>query len=164
MIGNKQRTDHSERAEVLEVIGEVKEKNVLMVDDFTITGNSLISMADLLKRRGALDIYAAVTHGVLSKGAGPRIAASPIKRLFITDTIETVQDRRAAQRLGDFSREPVRQVDPLDTRPHERSSLFPDTKAQGQKVARRRLTVVNEPPALRRRSSNSASARTKPPA
>jgi ribose-phosphate pyrophosphokinase len=129
VIGNKQRTDHSERAVVLEVIGEVKGKNVLMVDDFTITGNSLISMAELLKQRGALDVYAAVTHGVLSKGSLPRIAASPIKRLFITDTIETVQDplppNVSVISVANLFAKSIRSI-------HDRtsvSSLFPDTKA-----------------------------------
>ena len=87
-IGNKTRPAHDEKAVVLEVIGDVREKNVLLVDDFTITGGTLIAMAETLKRRGAHDIYAAVTHGVLSKGAAARIGASVIKRLFITDTIE----------------------------------------------------------------------------
>ncbi len=92
VIGNKQRADHSEQAEVLEVIGDVDGKNVLMVDDFTITGGSLVSMADLLKRRGAQDVYAAVSHGVLSAGAAPRIGQSDIKEMFITDTIENPFD------------------------------------------------------------------------
>jgi len=128
VIGNKQRIDHSERAEVLEVIGEVRGKNVLMVDDFTITGNSLISMANLLKQRGAQDIYAAVTHGVLSKGAGARIAASPIKRLFVTDTIEAVQDplppNVSVISVANLFAKSIRSI-------HDRtsvSSLFPDTK------------------------------------
>jgi ribose-phosphate pyrophosphokinase len=130
VIGNKQRTDHSERAEVLEVIGEVKGKNVLMVDDFTITGNSLISMAELLKRRGAHDIYAAVTHGVLSTGAAARLAASPIKHLFITDTIETVQNALPPNvsviSVANLFAKSIRSI-------HDRtsvSSLFPDTKSQ----------------------------------
>jgi len=88
VIGNKQRTDHSEQAEVLEVIGDVQGKNALLVDDFTISGGTLIAMANTLKQRGAKDIYAAVTHGVLSKGAAPRIGASVIKKMFMTDTIE----------------------------------------------------------------------------
>jgi ribose-phosphate pyrophosphokinase len=128
VIGNKQRTDHSERAVVLEVIGEVKGKNVLMVDDFTITGNSLISMAELLKQRGALDIYAAVTHGVLSKGAATRIAASPIKRLYITDTIEAPQDplphNISVISVANLFAKSIRSI-------HDRtsvSSLFPDAK------------------------------------
>jgi ribose-phosphate pyrophosphokinase len=87
-IGNKTRYGHDERAEILEVIGNVEGKNVLIVDDFTISGGTLISMADVLKSRGAQDIYAAVSHGVLSKGVRDRIGSSCIQQLFITDTIE----------------------------------------------------------------------------
>ena len=129
VIGNKQRTDHSEKAEVLEVIGEVEGKNVLMVDDFTITGNSLISMAELLKRRGALDVYAAVTHGVLSNGASSRLAASPIKHLFITDTIESARplpSNISVISVANLFAQSIRSI-------HERtsvSSLFPNTKPQ----------------------------------
>jgi ribose-phosphate pyrophosphokinase len=92
VIGNKQREDHSEQARVLELIGEVEGRNVLIVDDFTISGGTLISMAQLLQERGAQDVYAAVSHGVLSKGVAPRIADSNIKRLFITDSIEPHHD------------------------------------------------------------------------
>jgi ribose-phosphate pyrophosphokinase len=91
-IGNKTRADHDEKAQVLEVIGEVDGKNVVIVDDFTISGGTLISMAEVLKDRGAKDVYAAVSHGVLSKGVAPRIAESEIKKLFITDSIEPHQD------------------------------------------------------------------------
>ena len=89
-IGNKTRRDHSEQAEVLEVIGDVRGKNVLIVDDFTISGGTLISMAAVLKSRGANDIYAAVSHGVLSAGTVERIAVSQIKKLLITDTVEPI--------------------------------------------------------------------------
>lgn len=92
VIGNKTRRDHDEKAEVLELIGDVKGKNVLIVDDFTISGGTLMAMADVLTERGASDIYAAVSHGVLSKGVAPRIAKSKIKQLFITDTIEPHND------------------------------------------------------------------------
>lgn len=91
-IGNKARPAHDEKAVVLEVIGSVRDKNVLLVDDFTISGGTLIAMAETLKERGARDIYAAVSHGVLSKGAASKIGASVIKRLFITDTIENQLD------------------------------------------------------------------------
>lgn len=92
VIGNKRRDDHSETVEVLEVIGDVDGKNVLLVDDFTISGDTLIKMADVLTARGAQDIYAAVSHGVLSKGTAPRIGESCIRRMFITDSIEPFQD------------------------------------------------------------------------
>ncbi|MCL4133266.1 UNVERIFIED_CONTAM: hypothetical protein GTU68_025387 [Idotea baltica] len=92
VIGNKTRRDHTEQAEVLELIGDVKNKNVLIVDDFTISGGTLMSMASVLKERGANDIYAAVSHGVLAKGVAAKIGASQIKKLFITDTIEPHAD------------------------------------------------------------------------
>jgi len=92
VIGNKTRPAHDEKAVVLEVIGNVRDKNVLLVDDFTISGGTLIAMANTLKDRGARDIYAAVSHGVLSKGAAEKIGRSVIKRLFITDTIEYQMD------------------------------------------------------------------------
>ena len=128
VIGNKQRVDHSEQAEVLEVIGDVDNKNVLMVDDFTITGGSLISMATLLKTRGAKDVYAAVSHGVLSRGAAPKIGESVIKRLFITDTIENAFDplpeNITVVSVAGLFAQSIRSI-------HDRTSvsmLFPDTK------------------------------------
>jgi ribose-phosphate pyrophosphokinase len=87
VIGNKMRADHSERAEVHTVIGEVKDKNVLIVDDFTISGGTLIEMAHACKERGAKEIYACVSHGVFSLGSAAKIAASPIRELVLTDTI-----------------------------------------------------------------------------
>ena len=87
VIGNKMRAGHDERAEVLSVIGEVEGKNVLLVDDFTISGGTLIEMAVACKARGARDIYACVSHGVFSRGSAAKLAASPIKELMLTDTI-----------------------------------------------------------------------------
>jgi len=92
VIGNKTRRDHTETAHVLELIGDVRNKNVLVVDDFTISGGTLIAMAEVLKQRGANDIYAAVSHGALSKGVAAKFANSQIKQLFITDTIEPQND------------------------------------------------------------------------
>lgn len=127
VIGNKTRRDHSERAEVLELIGDVRGKNVLIVDDFTISGGTLIAMADVLKQRGANDIYAAVSHGALSKGVAPRIAESQIKRLFMTDTIEPQIDALPANisvvSVAKLFAEAIQSI-------HDRTSvsqLFPDS-------------------------------------
>ncbi len=87
VIGNKVRPDHDERAAVLDIIGNVEGKNVLIVDDFTITGGTLIEMARACKDRGARDIYACTSHGILTKGSAARIAESPIKELVLTDTV-----------------------------------------------------------------------------
>lgn len=86
-IGNKTRRAHDERAEMLSIIGDVQGKNVIIVDDFTISGGTLIEMAVACRERGARDIYACVSHGVLTKGTSAKIAASPIKELVMTDTI-----------------------------------------------------------------------------
>jgi ribose-phosphate pyrophosphokinase len=87
VFGNKTRRAHDERAEMLDVIGEVRNKNVLIVDDFTISGGTLMEMAYACKERGARDIYACVTHGVFSEGSAAKLARSPIKELVFTDTI-----------------------------------------------------------------------------
>ena len=90
VIGNKVRTDHDERAEVLDIIGDCHGKNVLIVDDFTISGGTLIEMAHACKEHGARDIYATVSHGLLTGDSLDRIAASPIKELVLTDTVGRV--------------------------------------------------------------------------
>lgn len=88
VIGNKIRKDHSEKAQIWNIVGDVKNRDVLIVDDIVFTGGSLISMAKAAKARGAKDIYAAVTHGVLTPGAAKKLDESPIKQLFVTDTVE----------------------------------------------------------------------------
>ncbi len=87
-IANKERVAHDEHAEVLEIIGDVAGKSALIVDDFTISGGTLAEVARRLVDRGALDVYAMVSHGVLTPGSVERIEASPLRRLFITDSIE----------------------------------------------------------------------------
>jgi ribose-phosphate pyrophosphokinase len=88
-IADKRRVDHTERAEVIELIGSVEGRTALIVDDFTISAGTLVDAARLLMERGAEAVYAAVTHGLLAGPAIERIDASPIKRLFMTDSVET---------------------------------------------------------------------------
>ena len=75
-------------SEVMNLIGEVKDKNILIRDDMVDTGGSICHAAEFLKDRGALDIYAACTHGVLSGQALDRIDKSPIKSMIISDSID----------------------------------------------------------------------------
>jgi ribose-phosphate pyrophosphokinase len=88
VFGNKTRRSHDEKAEMLDIVGDVTGKNVLIVDDFTITGGTVIEMAVACKNRGARDIYACVSHGVFSAGSAAKLARSPIKELVLTDTVE----------------------------------------------------------------------------
>ena len=86
-IGDKTRSDHSENAEVLEIIGNVEGKNCLIVDDFTISGGTLINLAKGLKARGALDITAMLSHNIISPRGVEKLNASPIKTIYSTDTV-----------------------------------------------------------------------------
>lgn len=88
VIGNKIRKDHSESAQIWNIVGDVKDKNMLIVDDIVFTGGSLIAMAQAARAQGAKKIVAAVTHGVLTAGAMSKFDASIIDELVITDTVE----------------------------------------------------------------------------
>ena len=88
-IGDKERVAHDEKAEMLNLIGDVNNKIALIVDDLTISGSTLVQMAHLLIERGALDVYVLVTHGALSSEGVARIDDSPIRRVLMTNTIET---------------------------------------------------------------------------
>lgn len=87
-IADKQRKAHDERAQVLEIIGEVQGKTALIVDDFTISAGTLAEAAEKLMERGARAVYAAVSHGVFTQGSMERLDRSPIRRLLVTDSIE----------------------------------------------------------------------------
>ena len=74
-------------AEVMNIIGDVKGKKALLVDDMVDTAGTLVQGAQALIDNGAKEVYACATHGVLSGPAIERIQNSPIKELVITDTI-----------------------------------------------------------------------------
>ncbi len=88
-IADKRRTAHDESAEILDVLGSVEGMTALIVDDFTISGGTLVDAARALIDRGAASVYAAVSHGLLSGDASERLDESPIEKLFITDSVET---------------------------------------------------------------------------
>ena len=74
---------------MVDLIGEVEGRTALIVDDFTISAGTLVDAARVLIERGASTVYAAVTHGLLTGRAIERLDASPIERLFMTDSVET---------------------------------------------------------------------------
>ncbi len=88
-IADKRRTAHDETAEILDVLGSVEGMTALIVDDFTISGGTLVDAARALVDRGAASVYAAVSHGLLAGVASERLDDSPIEKLFITDSVET---------------------------------------------------------------------------
>lgn len=82
--------------EVMNVIGDVKGKTCLMVDDMIDTAGTICQGAKALMDYGAKEVYACCTHGVLSGPAVERIKESPIKKLVILDTINIPEDVREA--------------------------------------------------------------------
>jgi ribose-phosphate pyrophosphokinase len=81
------RRPRQNEAKVMNIIGEVEDKNVIMIDDIVDTAGTLTRGAQALREAGALEIMAACTHALLSGPAYDRIDASAIERLIITDTI-----------------------------------------------------------------------------
>jgi ribose-phosphate pyrophosphokinase len=80
-------------AEVMNIIGRVKGKNCILIDDIIDTGGSIAAASLALKEAGAKDIYACCTHPVLSGNAIQRIMDAPISEVVCTDTIELPQEK-----------------------------------------------------------------------
>lgn len=86
-IMEKRRVGNIDKAETMNVIGEVEGKVALTVDDEIDTGGSLINVTSALEKRGVKEIYACCTHPIFSGSAVSRIAASLIKEVVVTDTV-----------------------------------------------------------------------------
>ncbi|MBQ3274328.1 MAG: ribose-phosphate diphosphokinase [Christensenellaceae bacterium] len=87
-IGDKTRKRHDEKAEILELIGDVEGKNCLIVDDFTISGGTLIDIARVLQARGANRIGACLGHVMVREKGVQRIEESPLEFLISTDSVD----------------------------------------------------------------------------
>ena len=85
-IIDKRRSQHNV-AEVMTVVGDVKGKLAIVVDDMVDTAGTLVKGAELLKREGAKSIIAVATHAVLSGPAIERLDASPIEKLIVTNSV-----------------------------------------------------------------------------
>jgi ribose-phosphate pyrophosphokinase len=81
------RRERAGESEVMNVIGDVAGYTCILVDDIVDSGGTLVNAADALLANGARDVYAYITHGVLSGGAAARITGSRLKELVITDSI-----------------------------------------------------------------------------
>lgn len=90
-IIEKRRVGNDDHAESLNVIGDVEGKTALTFDDEVDSGGSMLSAVSALREQGVKDVYACVTHGVLSGDASNRIVSSPLTELVITDTIPPPQ-------------------------------------------------------------------------
>jgi ribose-phosphate pyrophosphokinase len=87
LADKRREKERAHVVEVMNIVGEVKGRNTLIIDDMVDTAGSLTQVAAALKQEGAKDIYACCSHAVLSGPALNRIEASPIKELVVTNSI-----------------------------------------------------------------------------
>ena len=83
----KRRIGNKAKAEALTLIGDVKKRDVLIVDDEVDTGGSIAQAVDVVKKHGARDVYLAFVHSIYSNDAAELLAKLPIKQIITTDTV-----------------------------------------------------------------------------
>lgn len=101
------RRERAGISEVMNVIGDVGERDCILVDDIVDSGGSLCNAAGALVAHGAQSVSAYVTHGVLSGEAMARIAENPIDMLTITDSIQVTEDVRTAHNFRQLTIAPL---------------------------------------------------------
>lgn len=93
-IIEKRRVGNADKSETLTVIGDVKGRRAVLVDDEVDTGGSLANAADALVEHGATEIYACCTHPILSNSGVERVASSLLKELVVTDTVPVPDEKK----------------------------------------------------------------------
>ena len=93
------RRERAGKSEVVNVIGDVAGHTCILVDDIVDSGGTLVNAADALLEKGATDVYAYISHGVLSGGAVAQITASHLKELVITNSIQPSEAVRVANNV-----------------------------------------------------------------
>ena len=101
------RRERAGVSEVMNIIGEVKGRDCILVDDIVDSGGTLCNAAEALLGAGAKSVEVYVSHGVLSGGAVARIAASPIQMVTITDSIMATEAVRLAHNIRQLSIAPL---------------------------------------------------------
>jgi ribose-phosphate pyrophosphokinase len=101
------RRERAGESEVMNVIGEVNGYTCILIDDIVDSGGTLVNAADALLANGAKEVYAYISHGVLSGGAAARITGSKLKELVITDSIQPTEAVRNAANIRTLSIAPL---------------------------------------------------------
>ncbi len=92
------RRETPEKTAVMHILGRVKSKNVVLVDDIVATAGSLIEASEALVKKGVKDVYAAISHGILSGQAIPRIKkCSALKEVVITDSVPLTKEKKISK-------------------------------------------------------------------
>lgn len=94
------RRERANVADVMNVVGDVKDKNCLIIDDMCDTGGTICKVADALYKAGANDIYACFTHAVLSGNAAENLDGSHLKKIIVTNTIPLSENGKKLNENG----------------------------------------------------------------
>jgi ribose-phosphate pyrophosphokinase len=97
------RRARANQSEVMNIIGEVENKNCVMIDDMVDTAGTMCQAAAALKEHGAATVAAYITHPVLSGPAIPRISESELDELVVTDTIPLSDEAKACGKIRQLS-------------------------------------------------------------
>lgn len=89
----KRRTGNDANAEALTLIGDVNDRDVIIVDDEVDTGGSIAQAVDIVRKAGARDVYLSFIHAILSSEGAERLASLPIKHIITTDTVPIPEDK-----------------------------------------------------------------------
>jgi ribose-phosphate pyrophosphokinase len=90
----KRRQGNNAKAEALTLIGDVKDRDVVIVDDEVDTGGSIAQAVSVVKQKGARDVYLAFVHPILSRNGAERLASLPIKHIITTDSVPLSAEKK----------------------------------------------------------------------
>ncbi len=94
-------------SEVMNIIGDVKDRRCILVDDIVDSAGTLCNAAVALMEQGSTSVHAYVTHGVLSGGAVARVSSSPIEKMVITDSIQGTEAVRVSRNIEQLTIAPL---------------------------------------------------------
>ncbi len=116
-IIEKRRSPEGDKTSIYNLIGNVKGANALLVDDEIDTAGTITSAASFLMENGALDVFACATHPIFSPPAPERLEASPLSKIYVTNTVlvrdsvrELLGDRLEVLNVGDLLGEVIRRI------------------------------------------------------
>jgi ribose-phosphate pyrophosphokinase len=101
------RRDRPGQSEVMNIIGDVKGRSCILIDDIVDSGGTICNAAEALLKNGAKDVCAYATHGVLSGGALARIAGSKLKSMVVTDSIAATEELSRSPNIRRISIAPL---------------------------------------------------------
>jgi ribose-phosphate pyrophosphokinase len=119
------RREKAGESEVMNVIGDVKERDCILIDDIVDSGGTLCNAAVALMDQGASSVSAYITHAVLSGGAVARVSSSPLETLVSTDSIMATEAMRVAHNVSQITIAPlIAEAMRRISEEHSVSSLF----------------------------------------